>query len=128
MDFQLLYQEFVPIWRRTVGSLVTLFRTLNMNMWLFLKGVPTLLRDEFIAKALRVLQLQIDGLKELTEAQEKRIHVLERQNMWNLAQGNIEQSPLDTFIVRLAYGKLGLNLMDNGEVFIREEIVDDTTD
>jgi hypothetical protein len=97
-------------------------------MWLFLKGVPTLLRDEFIAKSLRVLQLQIDGLKELTEAQEKRIHVLERQNMWNLAQGNIEQSPLDTFVVRLAYGKLRLNLMDNGEVFIREEIVDDTTD
>lgn len=92
-----------------------------------------MLQEEFIAKALRVLQLQIDDLKKLIEAQEERIHILERRDMWNLAHGHIEQAPNDTFVTRLASGKLGLNLTENGEVLtegdlIKEEVVNDTTD
>jgi hypothetical protein len=45
-----------------------------------------------------------------------------------LAQGHIDQAPVNVFVVRLPNGKLGLNLTDDGEVFTKEEVVNDTTD
>jgi hypothetical protein len=100
-------------------------------MWLYLKEVITLSQDEqlaFITRALRALQLQIDGLNELNIIQEERIRILEKQNIWSLAQGHIDQAPVNVFVVRLPNGKLGLNLTDDGEVFTKEEVVNDTTD
>lgn len=66
--------------------------------------------EEFIAKALRTLQTQITDLTQYITFLEERINRIEKQNMWNVIQGKIEQSPHDDdFVMKLANGKLALN-------------------
>lgn len=82
----------------------------------------------FIARVLRALQQQIDVLQEQIIVHEERTRVLERQNMWSLEQGHIEQPPVNVFVVRLSDGRLGLDLSHCPSELDEEEVLDGTTD
>lgn len=70
---------------------------------------------EFVMKALRTLQLQNDGLRELVEAHEERIQVLDKQILWNLYERNIEQYPSDMYVRRNASGRLCVSFTEANE-------------
>lgn len=84
--------------------------------------------NAFVARVMRALQQQINVLQEHIIAQEERIQVLEKQNMWSLLQGRIEQPPVNAFVVHRADGRLGLDLSHLPSDVDEEEVVNDTAD
>jgi hypothetical protein len=62
----------------------------------------------FTAKVLYSLQEQINEMTRTDLALVMKVKALEEANLWNIMQGNLEQTPDDTFVVRAADGKLAM--------------------
>ena len=77
----------------------------------------------FILRVLKALQQQINVLQEHLEEQEIRTRNIEDQIRWNVMYGDFLSPPQNEMIVRLANGRLALNLKENGDVITEEDLV-----